>query len=133
LVRIFSYAYAKYFLVELRIRIRKKLHRNSLLFWTNRFGSSERVLTITHPPGPRYLRGIRYAVGWKFSKRMNHYVREVMDRVPTSETCQYMSEIIQHTLTTLQCDPEASDSNKIQLDVRQVRMVFDCTQKCVCF
>ena len=64
---------------------------------------------------------------------MNHYVREVMDRVPTSETCQYMAEIIQHTLTTLQTDPEASDSDKIQLDVRQVRIVFDCTKKCVCF
>jgi hypothetical protein len=61
-----------------------------------------------------------------FGISMNQCVKQVLDRVPTSETCQYMTEIIQHTLRTLQADPETSQSDMIQLNVRQVHILLDC-------
>lgn len=51
----------------------------------------------------------------------NHFITEVLDRVPASEACQHMAQIIQHTLRMLQSDSfYASESDIIQLDVRKV-------------
>ena len=48
-------------------------------------------------------------------------VEEVVNRVPSSETYQHMTEIIRHTLRALQSDPTATKDDLVQLDTRKVR------------
>jgi len=52
-------------------------------------------------------------------------VKEVMIRVPSGEQYEHMAQVIQHTLRTLQSDSEESgDGDKIQLDVKKVRLAL---------